>query len=119
MIGVPWVRWCANWDACDCYGLVIMYYRHVLGIELGEVPRADIVSGFAGITGWEECGPEPGVTGFMAWRNGAPEHCGVLLPRGMLLHAQGSPERGGSVRLTSLVAMRRLYSDITFYRRAC
>lgn len=119
VVGVPWLRWASSWEAMDCYGLVVMYYRHVLGVELGEVPKTDIASGFAGLDGWHECGPEPGVTGFMAWRNGAPEHCGVLMPRGMLLHAQGSPGHSGSVRMTPLAVMQRLYQDIRFYRYQC
>jgi cell wall-associated NlpC family hydrolase len=51
----------------------------------------------------------------MAFSDGAPEHCGVLLGGGMLLHSEGSQDRGGSVRLTRLAAMSRLYSDIRFY----
>lgn len=117
-VGVPWVRWRSEWSGMDCFGLVVLYHRHVLGVELGDVPQTDIQSGFAAAQGWAECGPEPGVTAFMAWRDGAPEHCGMLIPGGLLLHAQGSPERGGSVHATRLPAMARLYPDLRFYRRA-
>lgn len=118
MVGKPWVRWRSDFDAVDCYGIVILYFREVLGIELGEVPHTDIAEGFSRAHGWHECPPEPGATGFMAWRDGAPDHCGVLLPDGRMLHAGGGGLGTGSVRVSRLSAMARLYSDIRFYRYA-
>ena len=119
--GMRWVRWAADWKRreADCWGLVTLFYRHVHGIDLGPVPQTDIEAGYWARRGdWPECDPEPGAAVFMAWQDGAPRHCGVLLPGGMLLHAEGSEERGGSVRLTRLAAMRRLYLDIRFHRYA-
>lgn len=117
-VGVPWRRWASGWDAMDCFGLVVLWHREVLGINVGEVPQTDIASGFAGITGWVECAPRVGVTGFMSWRDGAPTHCGVLALPGLLLHAQeGTDIPGrGSVRMTRLAALQRLCGDIRFYR---
>ncbi len=115
-VGLPWARWRSDWQAADCFGLVALYFREVLGVELGPVPQTDIAAGFSASTGWAECDPEPGTTAFMAWRDGAPTHCGMLLPGGMLLHAEGAPERGGSARATRLSVMRRAYGDIRFYR---
>lgn len=117
-VGLPWVRWRSDWQAVDCFGLVVLWYRHVLGVELGEVPQADIAAGFANSPGWEECGPEDGVTVFMGWRNGAPTHCGMLLDSSTVLHAEGSDEHPGSVRVTRLSVIRRVYGEIRFYRRA-
>jgi cell wall-associated NlpC family hydrolase len=115
---MPWRRWACGWDACDCYGLVVLYWREVLGIDPGPVPQTDIAAGFAHARGWAECGPEPGTTAFMSWHAGRPSHCGILLPGGMLLHAQqfapGSDD--GSVRMTRLAAMARLYPALRFYR---
>lgn len=117
MVGVPWVRWASEWGRVDCYGLLVLYFREVLGVDLGSVPHTDIAAGFALASGWDECGPGPGAAAFMSWRGGAPTHCGVVLPDGRLLHAEGSPERGGSVRITRMAAMARLYSDLRFYKR--
>lgn len=120
-VGLPWRRWCSSWEAVDCYGLVILYFREVLGVELGSVPQTDIASGFSAVAGWSECGrAEPGAVGFMTWRDGAPTHCGIVMPRGALLHSQeGYPvaERG-SVRVTRMSAMQRLCPDLRFYRYA-
>lgn len=117
--GLPWRRWRADWGGCDCYGLLVLYWRHVHGVELGEVPQVDIASGYAILgDGWEECGPQAGACAFMAWAGNAPAHCGILLPGGMLLHADGAGDRGaGAVRVTRLQAMVRVYPDIRFYRR--
>lgn len=117
-VGLPWIRWRSDWFACDCFGLVLLYYRTVLGIELGQVPQTDIASGFEQARGWIECGPDPGVTAFMTWRDGAPTHCGVLLPRGHLIHAQEGQDRpeDGSTRTTRLSVMVRACPDLRFYR---
>ena len=115
-VGIPWVRWGSSWDGADCYGLIVLYCREVLGLELGDVPQTDIESGFAETSGWIACGPEDGAVGWMAWRDGAPSHCGIVLPGGSMLHSQGIEGHGGSVRVTRLAILRRLYSDITYHR---
>lgn len=115
-VGLPWVRWRSDFDAADCYGIVVLYHRHVLGIELGEVPATDIASGFHAAAGWSECEPEAGVTCFMSWRDGAPTHCGVLLTGTDVLHAEGNQDHPGSVRVSRLAVVQRAYGLIKFYR---
>lgn len=117
-LSVPWVRWGSDWDGADCFGLVVMWHRHVLGVELGGVPDTDIASGFAAATGWEPCQVSHGAACFMAYRNGAPEHCGIVLDAVTVLHAQGSQEAGGRVRVSRLDALKRRYGDIQFFRCA-
>lgn len=116
-VGLPWVRWRSDWSACDCFGLVVLYYREVLGVELGDVPKTDIASGFDAASGWAECAQYDDAVCFMAWRGKAPTHCGILLESGSVLHCEGSPERPGNARVTPLPAMRRGYGDIRFYKR--
>lgn len=119
MPAMRWVRWAADWQRreCDCWGLVTLYWRHVHGVDLGPVPQTDIEAGYmAAREQWQECAPEPGSTIFMAWSAGHPRHCGIFVPGGMVLHAEGDQDRGGAVRLTRLQAMRRLYPDLRFYR---
>lgn len=116
-VGLPWLRWRSDWQACDCFGLVLLYWREVRGVDLGAVPQDSIAGGFAQLrSGWVECGPEPESTAWMSWRHGAPLHCGVLLSAGQLLHSQEGPPGQGSVRITRLTAMARLHPDIRFYR---
>ena len=115
-LSVPWVRWGSDWSGADCFGLIVMWHRHVLGIELGDVPQTDIASGFAVAKGWEPCDIQTGATCFMAFRDGAPGHCGIVLDQLHVLHAQGSQEAGGRVKVSRLDALERLYNDIRFYR---
>lgn len=115
-VGVPWVKWQCSWEAMDCFGLIVLYFCEVLEVDLGPVPHTDIAAGFTQATGWQECDPRAGATCFMAWRDGAPTHCGVLLRGGQVLHSEGSEERPGSVRVTRLAAMVRLYGELKFYR---
>lgn len=117
-VGIPWRKWRADWQSCDCFGLIVLWYRHVLGLELGEVPQTDIAAGFALAAGWQRCDPAPGVTCWMAWRGDAPTHCGVLFSASEVLHAEGSDEHPGSVRLSRLRAVAQVYGEIRFYRYA-
>lgn len=117
-VGVPWKKWQSSWAAMDCFGCVVLYYREVLGIDPGEVPRTGIAEGFHSAPGWHECEPAAGTTCFMAWRDGAPTHCGVLLSPSEVLHAEGSEEHPGSVRVSRLRAVQQMYGLIKFYRYA-
>lgn len=112
-------RWASGWDACDCYGLIVLYWREVLGREL--LPEPALASGMAdGFSAlgmhWDLAPPTPGACGFMAWEGELPRHCGVLLPRGDLLHTEPpSPVGAGGPRATRLTALARLYPDVRFY----
>jgi cell wall-associated NlpC family hydrolase len=116
IVGTPWVRWRSDFGGCDCYGCIVLWHREVLGIELGGVPETDIATGFSAARGWVECTPEAGATCFMAWRRGAPTHCGILLAGGMVLHSEGCQETPGNVRMTRMRALERIYGEIRFYR---
>lgn len=121
MPAMRWVKWAADWERrqVDCYGLLVLFERMVHGVEIGPVPQTDIAAGFSSARGWVQCEPQPGATAWMAFdRTGAPKHCGVLLDAQQVLHAEGDEDRGGAVRITRLAALRRLYGDIRFYRRA-
>jgi cell wall-associated NlpC family hydrolase len=121
-VGLPWVRWRSDWQAADCYGLVILYHREVLGVDLGAVPKAGIGDGFEALSDrWHECSTdEPDAVVWMAWRDGSPTHCGIMLPGARCLHSEGRiDEHGrhvGSVRITPLRTMRRAYGTIRAYR---
>jgi cell wall-associated NlpC family hydrolase len=121
-IGLPWVRWRSDWQAADCFGIVILYFRHVLGVELGEVPITDVARGFAVDKRWVECGACAGATVWMGWQDGAPKHVGVLISPTHVLHSDGDEVGGvnkGSARVTRLDALRKLYADSRFVRLAC
>lgn len=114
--GLPWVKWRSDWSGTDCFGLIVLWFREVHGIELGPVPQTDIASGFANAAGWVECGAEAGAIAWMAWRGVAPTHCGIVLPHSRLLHSEGSDKKPGGVRISRLAAIERMYGEIRFYR---
>jgi cell wall-associated NlpC family hydrolase len=115
-IGLPWVRWKSDWSGADCFGLIVLYFREVSGIDLGSVPLVGISEGFQSAIGWQECSAEAGATCFMCWRFGAPTHCGLVLDLQTVLHAQGAEGFGGATRLSKLSAVRKLWPDIRFYK---
>lgn len=120
-VGLPWVRWRSDWQAVDCYGLVILYHREVLGVDLGTVPQFGIGDGFAGLSDhWRECGTDDvDAVAWMAWRDGSPTHCGIMLHGGLCLHSEGHIDAQGrhvgSVRITPIRTMRRAYGTIKAY----
>lgn len=115
-VGVVWKKWRSDFQGVDCFGLVVLYFREVLGIDLGEVPRIDIAAGFHATQGWHECDPEAGATCFMSWRDGAPTHCGILLSPSEVIHAEGNEDCPGSVRVSKLRAVQQIHGQIKFYR---
>ena len=117
-VGVPWVRWRADWQGMDCFGLVVLWHREVLGVAMQDVPQTDIATGFDAAQGWAEIdAPAAGASAWMAWDNGAPTHCGIMLTDAKLIHAEGcESHRRGSVRVSSLEAVRKVYGTIKFYK---
>lgn len=116
LVGAPWRRWASDWTACDCFGALTLYFREVLGVDLGPVPQTDIEAGFLQARGWAEC-DRAGAQAWMVWRQGSPVHCGLVLPDGQYLHSEGTPERPGSVRVSRPEALARVYGgEIRFYR---
>lgn len=116
-VGVPWVRWRSDWSGVDCYGLIVLWHREVLGLTMADVPQTDIASGFDAAQGWSKIdAPEAGASAWMAFRAGVPSHCGMMLTATDVIHASGSEDQAGSVRVTSLEVMRRLYGKIRFYK---
>lgn len=94
-----------------CFGLVQMWHRHVLGIEVETWPTEDLQDGFAARRGcWQEVnGIVPARTCFLASRDGIALHCGVCVDAGRAIHSAGSEDRFGSVKLAGLSALQRMY----------
>ncbi len=130
MVGVPWVNRAQSLNECDCYGLIILYYRHVHGIELSEHEgysdgSAEMGSGFfveldKGQWKKSDCGD--GVA-FMAFitidGERVPGHCGVIIGD-YCLHAQGWEDaegHHGQVQCTKINSLKRLYKNqMEFYK---
>lgn len=116
-LGKPWKRFACGMDACDCYGLLIMYYRLVLSIDLGEVPTMCIADGFDGRKHlWKQLErPHHGSLVMMYGDDGKASHCGVTLPDGRIIHCQGSEQSPGNVRISRLQSLQKIYNEVRFY----
>lgn len=117
MLGKPWKRYACGMDACDCYGLLIMYYRLVLSIELGEVPPVDIAQGFAERQNqWSQVNiPSHGIMVMMYDDSKREQHCGIILPDLRVIHCQGSESQPGNVRISRIQSLQKIYNEVRFY----
>lgn len=116
-VGIPWVRWRSDWEGCDCYGLVVLFYREVMGVDLPDVPQTEFADGLPEVLPRFNQLTEPfnGACGFMSFKDGFPTHCGIYLGDGMMLHSHGSESQRGSVRLCKLSMMTKIFGEIRFY----
>lgn len=117
--GVPWSNRACSFDAADCWGLVVMYYRHVLGIEVHQT--ADYESGRdfmtcydADVVFWQrsETFCDEGI--FVAWVGSQPVHVGLILG-GRALHSRGE---NGHVRFDAIRTIQKLFTRVEFYQYA-
>lgn len=118
----PWVNRAQSMEEMDCWGLVILYYKHVLNVELPEISgyssgECSVPSGVnEQLKHWERV-DKPTVDGvvFMAFDGDLPAHVGVMISATKMLHSRGSEETGGSVSIHSIQAMKTRYNRIEFY----
>lgn len=68
---VPYACGGGAWDGSDCWGIVELWYRHVLGIELDD--RGAIAPGHAGIAAGVEAMAD------WQWCDAPQDHCLVLM----------------------------------------
>lgn len=122
MLGKPWVNRAVSWSEVDCYGIVIMYYRHVLGMELPNV------TGFSegeptdqcwtnNIHTWEQVDTPPteGLL-FTSYKGDRPTHVGIVISPTHVLHCRGSVEQPGKVEVHSIRAIKTVCGRMTYHR---
>lgn len=113
--GVPWADRACTFEAMDCWGLVILYYRHVLGHEIHHASDyesgSDFMTCFADeVIYWQpsEIIAEDGV--FIAYYGAQPVHIGLVV-NGAALHSRGE---NGHVRADSIRTIQRLFTKVEF-----
>lgn len=116
VIGKPWANRSCTFGAMDCWALVVLYYRHVLGIELHQTPDyeagADFFTCYQGdVVFWRKVDKpvEGGI--FVGYRGAQPAHVGMVLNR-QALHSRGE---SGSVRMDSLLVIQRAFTKVEFF----
>ncbi|HFK5622282.1 NlpC/P60 family protein [Enterobacter hormaechei] len=116
MIGVPWSNRACTFEKVDCWGLVVLYYRHVLGIELHQTPDyeagADFFTCYQGdVVFWRKVDKPVDGGIFVGYRGAQPAHVGLVLNR-QALHSRGE---NGSVRMDSLLVIQRAFTKVEFF----
>lgn len=116
MIGVPWANRACTPESVDCWGLVVLYYRQVLGIELHQTPDyesgAEFYTCYQGdVIFWQPV-PNPSEGGiFVGYTGGQPAHVGLILNR-KALHSRGE---NGSVRQDSIMLIQRAFTKVEYF----
>lgn len=125
IIGAEWVSRGVSFDACDCWGLVVLYYKHVLNIDLPKI------EGYKNAYDVADCWQKEESSGhwslvdkaesndlvFTCYTiDGRPCHVGVYIGNGKVLHTDGSFDHGGSVRVNSAGALERLHGRMTYHK---
>lgn len=117
--GAPWRDRSCTFEAMDCWALVVLYYRHVLGVEIHHQSDyesgADFLTCFIGeVVYWRQTDifSEQGI--FIAWYGSQPVHVGLTLD-GRALHSRGE---NGHVRSDSIRTIQKLFTRVEFYQYA-
>lgn len=117
--GIPWRNRACSFEAADCWGLVVLYYRHVLGIEIHQT--ADYESGRDFLTCYDgdvvfwrrtESFSDDGI--FVTWIGSHPVHVGLIVD-GRALHSRGE---NGHVRSDAIRTIQKLFTKVEFYSYA-
>ncbi|MDT7322972.1 NlpC/P60 family protein [Citrobacter freundii] len=116
VIGVPWANRACSFERVDCWGLVVLYYRHVLGIELHQTPDYEAGEDFftcyqGDVVFWRHVDKpvEGGI--FVGYLGAQPAHVGLVLNR-QVLHSRGE---NGSVRMDSLLVIQRAFTKVEYF----
>jgi len=117
MAGVPWVERKASFTEADCWGVVVLFMRHVHGIELEQTHDMSMIEGMKAQLdsgAWSECEADDGAVAFMAYRHGLPAHCGVVVD-GLVIHSGGGRRHAGFCRVDRLAVLQAEYRDIKYF----
>lgn len=124
-VGLPWVDRATNWEAMDCWGVVVMYFRYVYGEELPCVEgyhtgETSIIDGFRSQIDsgkWLQVDkPDGDCIVFTGFKDGVAVHVGVVVDGKYLLHASGNERKEGQVRCDRIEAYQRYCKEMKFYR---
>ncbi|ELY6320400.1 NlpC/P60 family protein [Cronobacter turicensis] len=119
VIGKPWKNRACSFDAMDCWALVVLYYRHVLGIEIHQTADYEGGKDFltcydADVVFWHRTESFEDGDIFVAWVGSKPVHVGLIVD-GKALHSRGE---NGHVRPDAIRTIQKLFTKVEFYRYA-
>lgn len=115
MIGVPWLNRACSFEACDCWGLVVLWFRHVAGVEIhhsaGYESAGEFITCFTDeVVYWRPVAvPQEGGI-FIGYEGRQPIHVGLTVG-GRALHSRGD---NGAVRSDRLQAVERVFTRVEY-----
>lgn len=121
-LGLPWVNRAVSFDSLDCWGLVLLYYKHVMNIELPEIKgysigECDTTQGWdSGVNQWEKINSPVIGSVFTCYKGGKPIHVGIVISPIKVLHARGFIDNPGKVEIHSIRAIENIYGKITYHK---
>ncbi len=121
-IGLPWVNRQSSFKAVDCWGLVLLYYKHVLKIELPTIKGyedggCDTSHGWSdGVDKWVELKSKINNCVFTCYKSGKPVHVGIVISPTKVLHSRGFVDSPGKVEIHSVRAIESIYGKMTFHK---
>lgn len=126
VLGVQWVNRGVSMDAMDCFGLVYLYYKNVLGIELGGISgerrdkKDQLIGYYFHMTQheWEEI-PRPTVDSVVFVNfdhSGRPRHTGIVISRTDVLHCSGSRDLAGGVQISSIHSLESSMGKAKYFQ---
>lgn len=114
--GRPWANRACCFDQMDCWGLVVLYYRNVLGLELHHIPGyesgADFITCYeAELAHWKSV--PVATTGCLAvfYYGNDPAHVGLMISPSKCLHSRGE---FGFVRADSALILQKIYNRVEY-----
>jgi cell wall-associated NlpC family hydrolase len=120
--GKPWVNRASSFDSVDCFGLIILYYKHVMGIDLptvnGFAEKDNFIDCYnSGVKNWTQVNyPDNEGIAFTCYKGEVPTHVGLCIGKGLVLHARGGNSSHGKVEIHKARAIERLYGKMTYHK---
>jgi len=122
VIGIPWVNRQSNFDGCDCFGIVKLYYKHVMGWDISEVkgyeqnePFTDVLESNIEMQ-WSEIDNYEDGAMAVFYVHGEPKHIALCIGGAKFLHSHGHINNAGKVELVKMRALKRLYNEVTYHK---
>lgn len=124
VVGLPWKNRAVSFESVDCWGLVLLYYKHVLKIDLpsveGYFENDNVDDCWVKETKnshWIESDVQQHGLVFTCYSSqGRPMHVGICIGGGLVLHADGHVNAGGTVRVNKIKSMQRLFGRVTYHK---
>ncbi|MEP9116290.1 NlpC/P60 family protein [Enterobacter roggenkampii] len=112
---LPWADRACSFDAVDCWGLVVLYFRHVSGIEIHQTPDyeagEDFITCYEGDRIFWRAGSRKEGNIAVFYRGERPDHVGIVIGSNRCLHSRGE---GEGVRIDPLPVLERAFTKTEF-----